>query len=84
MYSYVDGMLPSPFEFLANTLGQPPKPNPAYALMKRTDQLVLNVLFFSLSNSILGHVLSSTTARDLWNSLASMFSSHSNAKEFQI
>lgn len=48
------------------------------------DQLVLGILFSSLSDLILGHVLSSTIASELWTSLASMFAFHSQAKEFQL
>lgn len=46
--------------------------------------MVLRTLFSSLSDSILGHVLSSKTAHQLWTSLSSMFSSQSHAKEFEV
>ncbi|KAF5445641.1 hypothetical protein F2P56_034680 [Juglans regia] len=50
----------------------------------KTYQLVLSVLFSSLSNLVIGHVLSSTTFKELWLNLFSMFTSHSQAKEFQV
>ncbi|KAA8531065.1 hypothetical protein F0562_005774 [Nyssa sinensis] len=84
LYGYVDGTQPKPPEFLSGSTDSPPKINLAYSLWKRTDQLVLSVLFSSLSDSILGHVLSCSTAQKLWNSVVSMFSSQSQAKEFQI
>ncbi|KAF5465361.1 hypothetical protein F2P56_015377 [Juglans regia] len=79
LYCYVDGSLPSPPKFL-----EPTKPNPEFLTWTRVDQLVLSVLFSSLSDSILGHVLSSSTAQALWLTLNSMFTSHSQAKEFQV
>ncbi|KAA8536347.1 hypothetical protein F0562_028825 [Nyssa sinensis] len=84
LYGYVDGTQPKPPEFLSESPDSPPTINPAYSLWKRTDQLVLSVLFSSLSDSILGHVLSCSTAQALWHSVVSMFSSQSQAKEFQI
>lgn len=38
----------------------------------------------SQTDSIFGHVISARTSRDLWISLESMFTSHSQAKELQI
>ena len=85
LYSYIDGTAPSPPEVLFEAEADAaPKPNPAFLAWRRMDQMVLSILFSSLSESILSHVLSSTTAYDLWNNLALMFSSHSQAKEFQV
>ncbi|KAA8525572.1 hypothetical protein F0562_007427 [Nyssa sinensis] len=84
LYGYVDGTQPKPPKFLSESPDSPPTINPAYSLWKRTDQLVLSVLFSSLSNSILGHVLSCSTAQALWHSVVSMFSYQSQAKKFQI
>ncbi|KAA8519374.1 hypothetical protein F0562_013630 [Nyssa sinensis] len=84
LYGYVDGTQPKPPEFLSGSTDSPPTINPAYSLWKRTDQLVLSVLFSSLFDSILGHVLACSTAQELWHSMVSMFSSQSQAKEFQI
>ncbi|KAA8519465.1 hypothetical protein F0562_013721 [Nyssa sinensis] len=84
LYGYVDGTQPKPPEFLSGSTDSPPKINLAYSVWKRTDQLVFSVLFSSLSDSILGHVLSCSTAQELWNSVVSMFSSQSQANEFQI
>ncbi|KAF5481179.1 hypothetical protein F2P56_001852, partial [Juglans regia] len=82
LYSYVDGSSLPPPKFLFTD--SVPKANPDFSSWNRTDQFVLSVLFSSLSESLLGHVLSAKTTRDLWVSLASMFASHSQAKEFQI
>ncbi|KAF5469491.1 hypothetical protein F2P56_013558 [Juglans regia] len=84
LFGHVDGSLSSPPKYLTDSSTSQPKPNPDFTSWQRTDQLVLSVLFSSLSDSILGHVLSSTTAHSLWSSVVSMFDSHSHAKEFQI
>ncbi|KAF5466512.1 hypothetical protein F2P56_016430 [Juglans regia] len=84
LFQYIDGSLSSPPKTITDSTTNIPKLNPAFLSWQRTDQLVLSVLFSSLSDSILGHVLSSIMARDLWVRLASMFASHSQAKEFQI
>ncbi|KAF5443283.1 hypothetical protein F2P56_035852 [Juglans regia] len=84
LFSFVDGSSPSPPEFISPSDNIIPKLNLAFLAWRRTDQLVLSILFSSLSESVLTHVLSSTTARQLWNSIFSMFSSHSQAKDFQI
>ncbi|KAF5469837.1 hypothetical protein F2P56_010396 [Juglans regia] len=84
LYCYVDGTLPYPPQFLPVVFDSPPKTNLDFLSWTRTNQLVLSVLFSSLSESVIGHVLSAITARELWLSLASMFASHSQAKEFRI
>ncbi|KAF5443204.1 hypothetical protein F2P56_035783, partial [Juglans regia] len=84
LYCYVDGSLSCPSRYLDSGSDAPTKPNPDYHTWNKTDQLVLSILFSSLSNSVIGHVLSSTTSRQLWLNLTSMFTSHSQAKEFQV
>ncbi|KAF5481417.1 hypothetical protein F2P56_002068, partial [Juglans regia] len=79
IFQYVDGSLICPPKVLSNQTTV----NPAYSAWKRTDQLVLSILFSSLSDSVISHVLTATTSHELWNSLASLFTSHSQAKQFQ-
>ncbi|KAF5443557.1 hypothetical protein F2P56_036104 [Juglans regia] len=85
LYGYVDGTLPCPSQFLPITTEFPTKQtNPKFLSWTRTDQLVLSILFTSLSDSISSHVLSAETSRALWLALMSMFTSQSQAKDFQI
>lgn len=60
------------------------KINLAFQSWQRTDQLILNILFSSLIESIIGHIIKARISRDLWVSLETMFSSHSQAKKFQV
>lgn len=57
--------------------------HPKYSVWKKTDQLVLSILFSSISESVQRHILSSTTSHELWSSLDSLFTSNSQAKQFQ-
>ena len=57
LYQFIDGSCSPPSEFLPNST----EPNPNFSSWKRTDQLVLSILFSSLSDSIIGHVLSFIT-----------------------
>lgn len=79
LYHYVDGTLSCLAEFLPIQSHSVPQPNPNFSSWKRTDQMVLNILFPSLSESVIGHVLSSNTSCEVWLSLASLFASHSQA-----
>lgn len=81
LFHFIDGSVSPPSEFLPN---QTTIVNLAYTSWRRTDQLMLSVLFSSLSNFVIGHVLLSNTSKELWNSLAVMFASQSQAKEFNI
>lgn len=45
---------------------------------------MLSILFSSLIEIIIGHVISSTTAFELWTTFDVMFSSHNQAEELQI
>ncbi|KAF5453958.1 hypothetical protein F2P56_023662 [Juglans regia] len=80
LFQYVDGSLMPLPEFLSNTN----LPNPDYPPWRRNDQLVLSILFSLISDSVLGHVLSSNTSRALWSSLSSLLATHSQAKQFQV
>ncbi|KAF5460331.1 hypothetical protein F2P56_020209 [Juglans regia] len=61
-----------------------PKLNPDYLSWQKTNQMILSILFSSLADSVIGHVITAGTSRELWLKLESMFSSHSQAKEFQV
>lgn len=61
-----------------------PKTNLNYLTWRKTDQLILSILFSSITDSIISHVISTGTSRELWVALESMFNSHSQAKGFQI
>lgn len=80
LYHYVNGSRLCPPKFLPNQTTT----NLEFSSCKRIDQLVLSILFSSLSESVVGHVLSLSTSREFWLSLAFLFTSHSQAKQFQI
>lgn len=84
LYSYVNGTTTPPSEFLFESSSSPSKPNPNFLSWQCTNRLVLSVFFLSISDLLLGHVLSFQNVRALWVSLASTFASHSKAKEFQL
>ncbi|CAI9762783.1 unnamed protein product [Fraxinus pennsylvanica] len=83
LYQYIDGTLVTPPETISTTDADVFSPNPAFASWKKTDKLVLSILFSSISEIGLGHVLSSKNSRALWQALHSLFSHQSQAKQFQ-
>ncbi|KAF5442643.1 hypothetical protein F2P56_035282 [Juglans regia] len=83
LYKYVDGFFPCPPKFLSIQTTTPTI-NSSFTYWKRTDQLVLSILFSSLSDSVVGHFLFVITSSNLWHSLASMFTLYSHAKQFQV
>lgn len=84
LFSFVDGtQIPPPKMFPAESNSNP-KTNPAFLSWQRTDQFILSILLSSITKLIVAHVISAGTSRELWTSLESMYSSRSQAKEFQI
>lgn len=83
LYFYIDGTNYAPPTSLStSSTDSNPKPNPTYQTWKRINQVILSILFSSLLEYVIGHVISPTTSRDLWKTLESVFSSYSQAKEF--
>lgn len=65
-------------------LGSILKTNQVYLAWQKSYQLILNILFSSPTKSVIAHVVSAGTSKELWLMLESMFSSHFQAKEFQV
>lgn len=84
LFSFVVGTQTTPPKILFGESNSSPKINLAFLSWQRTNQLILSILFSSLTKSIVGHVISTGTSHELWTALESMFSSHSQVKEFQI
>jgi len=53
-------------------------------LWKQFDQLVMSILFSSLTKETLSITIGLTTSRDVWNSLETTFSHKSKVRELQI
>lgn len=83
-FLYVDGIQIPPQKMLPPKSNTSPKIYPAYLSWQYTDQLILSILFSSLTESMIGHVISTGTSCELWVALGSMFRAHFKAKEFQI
>lgn len=84
LFSFVDGSQTAPPKYLPTETDADLKINPDFSLWQITYQLLLSIIFSSLTESVIGHVVSAGTSRELWLRLKSMFTSHSQAKEFQV
>nr|XP_016502233.1 PREDICTED: uncharacterized protein LOC107820461 [Nicotiana tabacum] len=71
---HIDDSKQMPTQFLDDTNT---KPNPAYTVWLREDQLVLSCIVASVSESILPQLVGATTARDAWNKLVAAYASGS-------
>ncbi|KAJ0043957.1 hypothetical protein Pint_18656 [Pistacia integerrima] len=74
-YGYIDGSTSMPSATSDPT---------AHNLWKQNDQLVMNLLFSSLTEEALSVVIGLTTSREVWNALEAAFSHKSKVRELQI
>lgn len=75
-------ILPSPL--LPSQSGAPPRPHPEYSVCIRRDQFLLGWILASISDSMLGHVVRCTSAREAWLTLERLFLSQSKARTMQL
>ncbi|KAJ9552513.1 hypothetical protein OSB04_016558 [Centaurea solstitialis] len=59
-------------------------PNPAFAIWKRKDRLVLLWLRSTLTSSLLGHVARATTTSEVWLMLEQMFHAQTRARQMHL
>jgi hypothetical protein len=89
LFGFVDGIIycPSPTmpnPALATSQTTPTEiSNPNYITWTDQDQAVLSALVFSLSESILTHMVGLSTSREVWVALERMFTSHSSTRPIQ-
>jgi hypothetical protein len=74
-YGYVDGSTLMPFATINPT---------ANDLWKQNDQLIMSLLFSSLTEEALFVVIDLTTSKDVWIALETALSHKSKARELQI
>ncbi|KAF5466062.1 hypothetical protein F2P56_016020 [Juglans regia] len=84
LFSYVDGTQTPPSKMLLAETNTSSKTNLAFLAWQRTDQLISSILFSSLTEYVVTHVISTGTSHELWITLESMYNKHSQAKEFQV
>ncbi|PIA57119.1 hypothetical protein AQUCO_00600091v1 [Aquilegia coerulea] len=58
--------------------------NTAYAVWKQADQLVMSLLYSSLTEEAMSEVLGLTCAADVWKTLEEVFSYKSKSREIQL
>lgn len=58
--------------------------NEEFTSWKKADQLIVCWLFSTLSESVFGHVTQCVTAREVWNTLESLFAQQSKARVLQL
>jgi len=70
VYGFIDGMILPPVQLIVNsvtTLGAPAMiANPEYLSWYQRDQLIINMLVSTLSDSYVSHAVGCTTSRALW------------------
>uniref|UniRef100_A0A2N9HX01 Reverse transcriptase Ty1/copia-type domain-containing protein n=1 Tax=Fagus sylvatica TaxID=28930 RepID=A0A2N9HX01_FAGSY len=86
LYGFLDGstVAPLPTISLVTDGLTTTAPNPLFTSWHLQDQLILSALISSLSENVLAHVVKCTTAREVWTTLARMFTSQSRARTMQI
>uniref|UniRef100_A0A2N9HTS2 Reverse transcriptase Ty1/copia-type domain-containing protein n=1 Tax=Fagus sylvatica TaxID=28930 RepID=A0A2N9HTS2_FAGSY len=86
LYGFLDGstVAPLPTISLVTDGLTTTAPNPVFTSWHLQDQLILSALISSLSENVLAHVVKCTTAREVWTTLARMFTSQSRARTMQI
>ncbi|KAL3835707.1 hypothetical protein ACJIZ3_010443 [Penstemon smallii] len=78
LFGYIDGSFPPP-----QVLGEKSQPNLDFITWQQHDQAVLSLLVSSLSESIIAHVTSASTSREVWETLADLFAANSQAHVLQ-
>ncbi|XP_062076348.1 uncharacterized protein LOC133781392 [Humulus lupulus] len=68
---YLDGSISEPVRFLDPPLNT--SPNPLYNTWQRCNRLLMSWLYASLTDDMLAHIVSYTTAAEIWVSLAEYF-----------
>uniref|UniRef100_A0A2N9IA60 Reverse transcriptase n=1 Tax=Fagus sylvatica TaxID=28930 RepID=A0A2N9IA60_FAGSY len=77
---HIDGTSLPPPQYISSTTSPPVLiPNPAYPSWFETDQLLLSILIFTISNTLVSSIIGLTSSRAVWATLEKMFSSQSRA-----
>ena len=88
LFGYLDGTLTCPPKILTssnpatNTVIQ--IPNPAHHQWLRQDSLILSTLMSSMTENVLAQIVSYSTSHQVWQALATIFSSQSRARTIQV
>jgi hypothetical protein len=80
LLGYVDGSLLEPPSTILDKDSKS-VPNPEYTSWKQMDQLVLSLIYSSLTEEAMCEVLGSTSSRDAWLALEESFSDKSKTHE---
>ena len=85
---FIDGTSLAPRQVIPNPRTKPGAfatiPNPKYMLWCQKDQMILNILIFTLTKQYVTHVVGCAIALDLWKTLVTMLASQANAQVMQI
>jgi hypothetical protein len=85
VFHFVDGsMLCSPSHVFDSFVGSPSTINASFLHWKQHDQLILSVLFSSLSMNVLHHVVDCQTSHCVWRTLEQTLASPSNSHIMQL
>ena len=83
LFGHVDGSLECPAKVLLDSTTGIMKANPAYASCYQKVKLILSILFSSLTEETLAHVISLDNARAVWQTLEQHFALQSQARLLQ-
>lgn len=64
--SLVDSTEPPAPKMITPENTSSPKTNPAFLARHKTDELILTILFYSLTEGVIGQVISAGRSRELW------------------
>jgi hypothetical protein len=85
VFHFVDGsMLCSSSHVVDSSVGSPLTINASFLHWKQHDQLILSVLFYSLSMNVLHHVVDCQTSYYVWRTLEQTLASMSNSRIMQL
>jgi hypothetical protein len=84
LFGYVDGSNPPPPPKQVLTATSATVDNPEYQSWYHQDKQVLSIIVSTLTEEILPHVLTLSSSREVWLTLETLFSAHSQAHIMQI
>ncbi|CAN6207182.1 unnamed protein product [Urochloa humidicola] len=86
LFGYLDGSFPEPPRTRTEGADAAAKQvdNPVYPRWKQQDQLILGMLLSSMTEEILGQMISLTTSASVWRSLHAMFSPQNTANIIKV
>lgn len=76
LYSYIDGTQPPLPKMISAKKPPTQKINPTYLSRHRVDQVILSIIFSSLTKFVIGYVIFVGTFRGLWLTFETLFNSH--------